>query len=70
MCIKCASGTQAAYQQESNTKASEFTNNIGSSSSSDSINETGLPNGQDKKFEGLKAQKSTPNQAEKTGWGN
>ena len=70
MCAGCKSSTQAAYNDESNTKAGSFTNNVGSSSSSDSVNENGLPNSQGKKFEGLKAEKSTPNQAEKTGWGS
>jgi hypothetical protein len=62
--------TQGAYNEQSNTQKGQFTNNDAEMTSSDSVKETGLPNAQNMKNEGVAAAKSTPNQAEKTGWGN
>ena len=68
MCAGCASGTQAAYNQGSIDHTQ--TNNVGSMTDSDSVNESGLPNAQNEHDEGQKATSATPNTAEKDGWGS
>jgi hypothetical protein len=53
MCYKCANSTQGAYNEESINRP--ITNNLGSQSSSGSVDEKDLNNSQDMHFEGVKA---------------
>jgi hypothetical protein len=55
MCTNCLS-TQAAYNAgKDDEDAQPFTDNNGAQSKSGSVNEQGLPNAQDERFEGTKA---------------
>lgn len=70
MCASCNSGTQAAYNMQSNIRAGSFTNNNAAMTGSDSVNEGNLPNAQNKAQEGVAAVRSKPHTAEQTGWGS
>jgi hypothetical protein len=70
MCANCRSSNQGAYGEESNLKASPFTNNLGSQSGSGSVNETDLNNAQDVHFEGIKATSGGNKNIGKEGFGS
>lgn len=70
MCAECASSTQGAYNQQSNLKAGQNTDDNGAQTVSGSVNEQGLPNGQNQKDELTKAAPDTNAKTiGNTGWG-